>query len=102
MIDFERFWMESNFPPGYEEEYGPPDPADAEAPPGVTAGEIAAWSGSTARRSPEPLRTALGLRNGGDALQHDDRDRPSPRSCPSMRISGSGPNSTRTRRPTTP
>ncbi len=65
MIDFDRFWTDSNFPPGYEEEYGPPDAADAKAPPGITAEEIAAWEREHGVTLPEPLCTALGLRDGG-------------------------------------
>jgi hypothetical protein len=56
MIDFERFWREGYNPYGAPEE---------EAPPGVTAEEIRAWEGEHGVTLPEPLRTALGLRNGG-------------------------------------
>jgi hypothetical protein len=59
MINFERFWLQGNGP--YEDEATEFD----EAPPGVTAEEIRAWEDERGVTLPEPLRTALGLRNGG-------------------------------------
>jgi hypothetical protein len=61
MIDFARFWMPGNSP--YEDESSDTD--DASVPPGVTAEEILAWEGRYGIRLPEPIRTALGRRNGG-------------------------------------
>jgi hypothetical protein len=61
MIDFARFWMEGNSP--YEDEG--PGATDTEVPPGVTAEEIREWEREYGVTLPEPLRTALGLRNGG-------------------------------------
>ncbi len=60
MIDFNRFWMEGSNP--YEEE---PDAEEAEVPPGVTAAEIRTWEKTHRVKLPEPIRTALGIRNGG-------------------------------------
>ena len=57
MIDFERFWMEGDHP--YQ------DSADVKVPPGVTAEEIAEWEQKHGVTLPEPIRTALGVRNGG-------------------------------------
>jgi hypothetical protein len=61
MIDFERFWVEGNLPSGYEDEIED----DAEVPPGVGAEEFVAWQREHGVTMPEPIRTALGLRNGG-------------------------------------
>jgi hypothetical protein len=56
MIDFDRFWREGPNP------FGPPDEED---PPGATAEEIHAWEEEHGVTLPEPIRTALGIRNGG-------------------------------------
>src|ERR1700730_9841921 len=57
MIDFNRFWMEGNNP--YEEE------DEGAPPPGVTRKEILGWESLHGVKLPEPIRTALGFRNGG-------------------------------------
>jgi hypothetical protein len=61
MIDFDRFWMDR--PDPYADEDA--DEAVAEAPPGVTAEEIRAWEEEHGVTLPEPIRAALGRRNGG-------------------------------------
>ena len=54
MIDFERLWAED------------PEADDgAEAPKGVPADALLAWERARGVTLPEPLRTALGFRNGG-------------------------------------
>ncbi len=60
MIDFERFWQKGSNNP-YEDE----GPDGVEDPPGVTAEEIREWEQQYGVTLPEPIRTALGLRNGG-------------------------------------
>lgn len=57
MIDFDRFWRTGNSP--YEDE------TEAKVPRGVTEEEILEWEEGTGVTLPEPLRTALSLRNGG-------------------------------------
>ena len=61
MIDFDRFWAEGNSPYVEEDE----DEEETEVPSGVTPGEILAWEGQHGVKLPEPLRAALGIRNGG-------------------------------------
>jgi hypothetical protein len=61
MIDFNRFWAEGSSPYGYDED----DANDTEVPPGVTKEEIRAWEHEHGVTLPEPIRTALGVRNGG-------------------------------------
>ncbi|MCA1685225.1 MAG: SMI1/KNR4 family protein, partial [Planctomycetia bacterium] len=59
MIDFDRFWNEGNSP--YPDDEAGPD----EVPPCATDDEILAWEREHGVTLPEPLRTALGRRNGG-------------------------------------
>lgn len=61
MADFDRFWSERNSP--YDDE--DPDATGPEPPPGATEGEIVAWERAHGVTLPEPIRTALGLRDGG-------------------------------------
>src|SRR5262249_51199189 len=55
MINFERFWMEGDDP------YMTP----GETGPALTPDAIPAWEQVHGVTLPEPIRTALGLRNGG-------------------------------------
>jgi hypothetical protein len=59
MIDFDRFWMDRPDP------YADENDDEAEVPPGVTAEEICDWEEEHGVTLPEPIRTALGRRNGG-------------------------------------
>jgi cell wall assembly regulator SMI1 len=60
MINFARFWLDGN---RFGEDA---DEVAAEAvPPGVTEGQILAWEREYGVTLPEPIRTALGRRNGG-------------------------------------
>ena len=63
MIDFTRFWTEDRTT--YQDQYFAPGAIDAEVNRGVTADAILAWERQYGVTLPEPIRTALGLRNGG-------------------------------------
>ena len=63
MIDFTRFWTEDRTT--YQDQYYAPGAIDAEVNRGVTADAILAWERQFGVTLPEPIRTALGLRNGG-------------------------------------
>jgi hypothetical protein len=63
MIDFARFWMKGNNP--YEDEDETQGATSAKVTPGVTAEEILEWEREYGVKLPEPIRTALGIRNGG-------------------------------------
>jgi len=63
MIDFDRFWSKGQGP--YGDEDGSPGGADATPPPGVTPEAIRGWERRHGVTLPEPIRTALGRRNGG-------------------------------------
>lgn len=67
MIDFERFWMEGGRDDDEfeEEECVDEDELDAEAPPGVSDKQIAAWEKKHRVKLPEVLRKALAMQNGG-------------------------------------
>lgn len=67
MIDFERFWMEGGRDDDEfeEEECVDEDELDAEAPPGVSEKQIAAWEKTHRVKLPEVLRQALAVQNGG-------------------------------------
>ncbi|HUY89063.1 MAG TPA: SMI1/KNR4 family protein [Pirellulales bacterium] len=67
MIDFQRFWMDGGreYDDLEDDEDFDEEAADAEAPPGVSENQIAAWEKKQGVKLPELLRTALGLRNGG-------------------------------------
>jgi hypothetical protein len=63
MIDFTRFWTEHRTT--YQDQYYAPGAIDAEVNRGVTADAILAWERQYGVTLPEPIRTVLGLRNGG-------------------------------------
>lgn len=63
MIDFERFWAEGDAV--NEDQDEGPDAMEGEARPGASANEICDWEKKYGVRLPEPIRTALRLRNGG-------------------------------------
>jgi hypothetical protein len=67
MIDFERFWMEGgrDYDEFEEEECVDEDELDAEAPPGASEQQIAAWEKKHRVKLPEVLRQALAMQNGG-------------------------------------
>ena len=63
MIDFQRFWLDGDrrfesYPEGRLA-------ADWIRRPGVAAADISQWEERHGVKLPEPLRTALRLRNGG-------------------------------------
>ncbi|HEY2156001.1 MAG TPA: SMI1/KNR4 family protein, partial [Isosphaeraceae bacterium] len=70
MIDFDRFWMDRPDP------YADEDADETEVPRGVTAEEIRAWEEEHRVTLPEPIRTALGRRNGGSVRNTSIEIRP--------------------------
>lgn len=67
MIDFQRFWMDGGreYDDLEEEERVDEDELEAEAPPGASEQQIAAWEKKHRVKLPELLRKALAVRNGG-------------------------------------
>src|SRR5690348_6083710 len=67
MIDFEHFWMEGgrDYDDIEEEECVDEDELEAEAPPGASEKQIAAWEKKHRVKLPELLRKALAIQNGG-------------------------------------
>ncbi|HVW39008.1 MAG TPA: SMI1/KNR4 family protein [Pirellulales bacterium] len=67
MIDFQRFWMEGgrDYDESEEEECIDEDELEAEAPPGASEQQIAAWEKKHRVKLPELLRKALAIQNGG-------------------------------------
>ena len=63
MIDFIRFWTEDRTT--YQDRDFAPGVIDPEVNRGVTADAILAWERQYGVTLPEPIRTALSLRNGG-------------------------------------
>jgi hypothetical protein len=64
MINFSRFWT-TDVSPDEDENFDAIEPG-AEVPPGAPAAEIQEWESRHKLKLPEPIRTAIGIRNGGN------------------------------------